>query len=103
MRDHPLAVVIPAGGGGTRLWPRSRKSTPKQFLDIVEPGRSMLQMTVARVVPDLIDFGALFVISSAQHTAAVREQIPEIPAENVIGEPIARNSAPAIGLMAAIV
>jgi mannose-1-phosphate guanylyltransferase len=103
MPNHPIAVVIPAGGGGTRLWPRSRRSSPKQFLDIVEPGRSMLQMTVDRIAPTLTLPSSVFVISSAQHNATVRDQLPDLPTENIIGEPVGRNSAPAIGLMASIV
>ncbi len=95
-----IAVVIPAGGGGTRLWPRSRQSTPKQFLDLVTE-RSMLQETVDRVsalaAPDHV-----YVITNARHVAPVRSQLPEIPAHNIVGEPQGRDSAPAIGLMAAL-
>ena len=95
-----IAVVIPAGGGGTRLWPRSRQATPKQFLDIVSE-RTMLQETTDRV-DLLVPPERLYVITNARHADAVRAQLPEVPASNIVGEPEGRDSAPAIGLMAAI-
>lgn len=100
MSEPTMAVVIPAGGGGTRLWPRSRQATPKQFLDIVSQ-RTMLQETADRV-RELVPPERLFVITNAKHVVPVREQLPEMPAANVIGEPQGRDSAPAIGLMAAV-
>ena len=98
--EPKIAVVIPAGGGGTRLWPRSRQETPKQFLDIVSE-RTMLQETTDRV-RDLVPPERLYVITNARHADAVRGQLPGVPAGNVVGEPQGRDSAPAIGLMAAI-
>jgi len=95
-----IAVVIPAGGGGTRLWPRSRQETPKQFLDIVSE-RTMLQETTDRV-ESLVPPERLYVITNARHAVPVRQQLPAVPAENIVGEPEGRDSAPAIGLMAAI-
>jgi mannose-1-phosphate guanylyltransferase len=95
-----IAVVIPAGGGGTRLWPRSRQETPKQFLDVVSK-RTMLQETADRVRA-LVPPERLFVITNARHVAPVQEQLPEMPLANIIGEPMGRDSAPAIGLMAAV-
>ncbi len=95
-----IAVVIPAGGGGTRLWPRSRQETPKQFLDVVSE-RTMLQETADRV-RELVPPERLFVITNVRHVAPVREQLPEMPPGNIIGEPQGRDSAPAIGLMAAV-
>jgi mannose-1-phosphate guanylyltransferase len=96
-----LAVVIPAGGGGTRLWPRSRQATPKQFLDIVSH-RTMLQETADRVA-ELVPPSRVFVITNARHIAPVREQLPDVPPENIVGEPQGRDSAPAVGLMAALI
>jgi len=95
-----IAVVIPAGGGGTRLWPRSRRETPKQFLDIVSE-RTMLQETTDRV-KGLVPPERLYVITNARHADAVRAQLRGVPPGNVVGEPEGRDSAPAIGLMAAI-
>lgn len=98
MSEPSIAVVIPAGGGGTRLWPRSRQHKPKQFLDIVSQ-RTMLQETADRV-RDLVPPERLFVITNAKHVAPVRAQLPEVTAANIVGEPQGRDSAPAIGLMA---
>ncbi len=95
-----IAVVIPAGGGGTRLWPRSRQETPKQFLDIVSE-QTMLQETTGRV-ETLVPPERLYVITNARHADGVRAQLPEVPPANIVGEPEGRDSAPAIGLMAAI-
>ena len=95
-----IAVVIPAGGGGTRLWPRSRQATPKQFLDIVSE-RTMLQETTDRV-HGLVPPERLYVITNARHADSVRQQLAEVPPQNIVGEPVGRDSAPAIGLMAAI-
>ena len=95
-----IAVVIPAGGGGTRLWPRSRRETPKQFLDIVSE-RTMLQETTDRV-QGLVPPERLYVITNARHAPAVRAQLRGVPPGNIVGEPEGRDSAPAIGLMAAV-
>ena len=95
-----IAVVIPAGGGGTRLWPRSRQATPKQFLDIVSE-RTMLQETTDRV-EGLVPPERLYVITNGRHADAVRGQLSDVPPQNIVGEPEGRDSAPAIGLMAAI-
>ncbi len=101
MPNQPnIAVVIPAGGGGTRLWPRSRAETPKQFLDIVSE-RTMLQETTDRV-HGLVPPERLYVITNSRHAEAVRTQLEGVPALNIVGEPVGRDSAPAIGLMAAL-
>ncbi|MDQ2798524.1 MAG: mannose-1-phosphate guanylyltransferase, partial [Armatimonadota bacterium] len=100
MPDPKIAVVVPAGGGGTRLWPRSRQATPKQFLDIISR-RTMLQETADRV-QSLVPPERLFVITNVRHVGDVREQLPGVPPKNIVGEPQGRDSAPAIGLMAAI-
>lgn len=97
-----IAVVIPAGGGGTRLWPRSRRAIPKQFLDIVQPDRTMIQVTVDRVAPDFVPLSHVYVVTSERHVGLVREQL-DIPRQNVVGEPLARDSAAAVGLMAALI
>ncbi len=99
----PLAVVILAGGGGTRLWPRSRKSLPKQLIDIVIPGRTMLQMTAERISPGLVAANSVFVITGEQYAGSVREQMPDVPPQNVVGEPMPRDSAPAMAFMAALI
>ncbi|MCO6451005.1 MAG: mannose-1-phosphate guanylyltransferase [Caldilineales bacterium] len=94
-----LYPVILAGGVGSRLWPRSRKSTPKQFLDLLGDGRSMLQHAYDRVEP-LVSPSQMLVITNAEYVSDVAAQLPDLPAENIIAEPVARGSAAAIGLAA---
>jgi mannose-1-phosphate guanylyltransferase len=93
-----LKVVILAGGVGTRLWPESRQRRPKQLLSLVG-GRSMLQETVDRVLP-LVPASDVFVVTAGAYVAAVAKQLPGVPRSNVIGEPMGRGSAPAMGLAA---
>lgn len=99
MTDHLYAVIM-AGGVGTRLWPRSRMATPKQFLDLLGP-RTMLQETVARIEP-LIPLARVIVVVSQEHAQAVQNQVPDLPPENILAEPGPRGTAPCIGLAAAI-
>lgn len=91
-----LYAVIMAGGIGSRLWPRSRSTMPKQFLDLVGE-RTMLQETVERIAP-LVPLERVLIVVGEDHVATVREQVPDLPAENVLHEPGPRNTAPAIGL-----
>ncbi len=95
---HQLYAVIMAGGIGSRLWPRSRNSKPKQFLDLLGPC-TMLQETVARIEP-LIPLPRVLVVVSQEHATAVLDQIPGLPKENVLIEPGPRGTAPCIGLAA---
>ncbi len=97
MNDRLYAVIM-AGGVGTRLWPRSRTATPKQFLDLLGP-RTMLQETVDRIEP-LIPLHRLLVVCSAEHIAEVQAQVPGLPPENIIAEPGPRGTAPCVGLAA---
>ncbi len=91
-------AVIMAGGGGTRLWPLSRKSSPKQMLPLVGE-RSLFQIAVDRLdgvfTPDKI-----YVVTVAEQAAALQEQCPEIPAENYLLEPMPRGTASVVGLAA---
>lgn len=91
-----LHAVIPAGGSGTRLWPASRVARPKFLLPLPGP-RSMLQATVDRLLP-IVPAERVMVVTGAAHVAAVARQVPELPEENIIVEPSARGSGPAIGL-----
>jgi mannose-1-phosphate guanylyltransferase len=93
-----LYALIMAGGSGTRLWPRSRRDSPKQFLDITS-SRTMLQETYDRIRP-LIPPGRIWVITNDSYVGTVREQLPEVSARNVIGEPAGHGTGPAIGLAA---
>jgi mannose-1-phosphate guanylyltransferase len=91
-------AVIMAGGTGTRLWPLSRQSYPKQALKLVGD-KTMFQYAVERIKP-LFPLERIFVVTRAQHARVLTEQIPELPAENFILEPEGRGTAPAIGLAA---
>jgi mannose-1-phosphate guanylyltransferase len=93
-----IFAVIMAGGVGTRFWPRSRERLPKQFLEIVGSG-SLLEKTLARIGP-LADLQQTFVVTNAVQAEVVRSQAPMIPTENILVEPVGRNTAPCIGLAA---
>ncbi len=97
MIEHYYAVIM-AGGGGTRLWPLSRKARPKQFLRLVEE-RSLFQMAVDRL-KGLFDPGHILVVTVKEQADELRNQCPEIPAENYILEPKPRGTASVVGLAA---
>lgn len=92
-----MYVAILAGGVGSRLWPRSRQSTPKQFSDITGSGRTMIQATADRL-KGLVEDDQIYVITGERYADLTAEQLPQIPKENIIVEPSGRNTAPAIGL-----
>jgi mannose-1-phosphate guanylyltransferase len=94
-------AVIPAGGAGTRLWPLSRRSSPKFLHDLTGAGRTLLEGTWDRLLP-LTD-GRVVVVTGQVHADAVRAQLPDLDPEDVVAEPSPRDSMPAIGLAAAIV
>jgi len=96
-----LHAVIMAGGSGTRFWPKSRRNRPKQLLRLYGDA-TMLQQTVARVAP-LTAPERTWIITGADQAAAVREQLPQLPPGNVVAEPCPRDTAPCVGLAAAIV
>ena len=92
MADH---VVIMAGGIGSRFWPMSTPECPKQFIDVMGCGKTMIQATVERFAP-LCPMDNFWVVTGAAYVDIVREQLPDIPAENILAEPCARNTAPCI-------
>lgn len=94
-----LHAIIPAGGAGTRLWPLSRRDHPKFLHDLTGSGRSLLQATVDRL-ETLTD--SITVVTGTAHAAAVRHQLPHLPAGAVLAEPSPRDSMAAIGLAAAV-
>lgn len=91
-----MYALIMAGGTGTRLWPRSRTSKPKQFLPLVGE-RTMLQETVDRISP-LVQPDHTLIVTGRDYAALCVEQLPDVPMANIIGEPSGKGSAPAIGL-----
>ena len=93
------SIVIMAGGKGERFWPKSRINLPKQFLSLTDDGKSMIQHTVERV-KSLVDIENVYVVTNEMYKNLVLEHIPDIPKENIIIEPVAKNTAPCIGLAA---
>jgi len=94
-----ISVVIMAGGKGERFWPKSRMNMPKQFLSLTDDGKSMIQHTVERL-KGLVDIQNMYIVTNEIYKDLVLEHIPDIPKENIIIEPVAKNTAPCIGLAA---
>lgn len=84
-----------AGGSGTRFWPMSRVAKPKQFLDIIDSGKTFLRMTYNRFTQTIPQENVL-IVASEQYHDLIREQLPQIPEENILLEPLKRNTAPCI-------
>jgi mannose-1-phosphate guanylyltransferase len=91
-------AVIMAGGSGTRLWPLSRRSRPKQLLRLFD-GESLLRKSFERLA-GVLPAGQIYVITGHDYLPAVAADLPELPAENLIGEPCPRDTANAVGLAA---
>lgn len=94
--SQSLIPVILAGGKGERFWPLSRRQRPKQFLCLDGSGRSLLQATADRLLALASGWDRLWVITSAVIADGVREQLPELPDENLLVEPEGRDTAPAV-------
>lgn len=90
-------ALIMAGGRGERFWPKSRKNLPKQFLSLTDDGKTMIQLTVDRI-SSLVKLEDIFIATNKDYKKLVLEQIPGLPEENVLCEPVGRNTAPCIGL-----
>lgn len=93
-----MYAVIMAGGKGTRFWPKSRERMPKHLLDIVSE-RTIIQETIDRILP-LIPAENILIVTGLSHADELMKQAPQIPEENIIIEPVGRNTAPCIGLAA---
>ena len=91
-RNH---LVIMAGGIGSRFWPMSTDERPKQFIDVLGVGRSLLQLTMDRF-EGVIEKDNIWVVTNKKYADVVREQLPEMPADHVLCEPCRRNTAPCI-------
>ena len=94
-------AVIMAGGAGTRLWPLSRSNRPKQLMRLFE-GASLLQIAKRRLEP-IFESNHIWVITSAQYIDQVAAELPYVPRDHIIGEPMGRDTANAIGLAAAMI
>ena len=88
-------VAIMAGGIGSRFWPKSRTNFPKQFLDILNTGKTLIQATYDRFA-SFIPAENIFVVTSTEYVNIVKNQLPEIPLQNILGEPSRKNTAPCI-------
>jgi mannose-1-phosphate guanylyltransferase len=95
-------VVIMAGGIGSRFWPYSRTAKPKQFLDILGIGETLIQSTYKRF-RNIAPAENILVVTSDIYLEIVKEQLPELPAENILAEPMRRNTAPCIALSNAFI
>src|SRR5436309_1658055 len=94
-------VIIMAGGKGERFWPVSREKTPKQLITLLGD-RSFLQQAVGRVLP-LVPLKNILIITNELQVPEVRKQLPKLPKENVIAEPVGRDTCAAVTLGAALV
>jgi mannose-1-phosphate guanylyltransferase len=88
-------VAIMAGGIGSRFWPLSRVSHPKQFLDILGTGRTLIQQTFDRFTK-FVPLENIFVVTANEYLEITQEQLPRLPKENILGEPFRKNTAPCI-------
>lgn len=88
-------LVIMAGGVGSRFWPMSTEEKPKQFIDVLGTGRTLLQLTFDRF-EGICDPENVWVVTNKKYAALVQEQLPEIPAGNIVQEPCRRNTAPCV-------
>lgn len=93
-----MCALIMAGGKGTRFWPLSTAEKPKQFLNLISE-YTMIQMTVNRLKP-IIPIDRIFVCTAQQYLELIKNQLPELPEENIIIEPYGKNTAPCIALSA---
>ena len=92
-------VAIMAGGIGSRFWPKSRTSFPKQFLDILGTGRTLIQATFQRY-SKIVPTENIYVVTSEDYAHIVQQQLPELPGENIVAEPFRKNTAPCIAYIA---
>ena len=88
-------LIVMAGGIGSRFWPFSRTHRPKQFHDVLGVGQSMLQLTVGRFA-GICPPENVFVVTNRDYVGLVQEHLPHLPADQILGEPIGRNTAPCI-------
>lgn len=88
-------VVIMAGGIGSRFWPKSRTAKPKQFLDILNTGKTLIRLTYERFLP-IVPNENIYVVTSEDYVPLINEQLPELKPNQILKEPVRRNTAPCI-------
>jgi mannose-1-phosphate guanylyltransferase len=91
-----------AGGRGERFWPLSRENKPKQFLSLTNDSRTMIQLAFDRLLP-LVSPENIYVVTNENYKSLTQEQLPNMPAENILCEPMGRNTAPCIAFAAAVI
>lgn len=94
-KDQNIYVAIMAGGIGSRFWPLSRVNHPKQFLDILGTGKTLIQQTFERFLK-LVPIENIYVVTANEYLNVTQEQLPDIPKENILTEPFRKNTAPCI-------
>lgn len=92
MKNH---VIIMAGGIGGRFWPLSTPNYPKQFIDVLGCGKSLIQLTVERYL-SICPISHIWIVTNEKYVDLVRIQLPELPTDNILAEPVSRNTAPCI-------
>lgn len=97
-----ITAVIMAGGKGERFWPKSRTNLPKQFLSLTDDGKTMIQHTIDRLLP-LVDIQDIFVVTNKNYVSLVQQQISGLPIENILIEPMGKNTAPCIAFASAVI
>ncbi len=95
-------VVIMAGGIGSRFWPESRVKKPKQFLDILNTGETLIQTTYARFLK-IADKDNIFIVTNEQYIPIIQEQLPDLGPEQILAEPMRKNTAPCIAYASHII
>lgn len=95
-------AIIMAGGYGERFWPKSRKNMPKQFLSLTGDGKTMIQLSVDRILP-IVDIQDVFVVTNIDYVDIVASQLPNLPRQNILAEPQGRNTAPCIAFASAVI
>ncbi|WP_158856854.1 mannose-1-phosphate guanylyltransferase [Lunatibacter salilacus] len=101
MKNQPYIVIL-AGGLGIKLWPQSRFSKPKQFLDLIGTGRTLLQMTFDRFVQNY-SVDRFLIVTSKRYFQLVKEQLPELKDSQIIVEPIRRNTGASLALVSYVI
>lgn len=94
INNHRYCVIM-CGGIGSRFWPYSRTNRPKQFIDFLGTGRSLLQMSYDRILP-IVPAENIIVVTNELYAPMVKEQLPELPDRNILLEPARRNTAPCV-------